>query len=116
MKAKYGTGTLPECARNNLGNYNVNTLVTILKCNLLSGFSVTYNSIQNKLIFTNAAAKFMFIISPTCWQILRFNINWTISSTSLSLTFGNCVNVYTIRTIQVNLNLITYNINKFQKK
>ena len=97
-----------------IGNYNVNNLVTILKSNLLSGFSVTYNSIQNKLTFTNATTEFMFMSSSTCLQILGFN-NSTISSISLSLTSVNCVNVYSIRTIQVNSNLITYNINKLQK-
>ena len=98
-----------------IGNYNVNNLVTILKSNLLSGFSVIYNSIQNKLTFTHTTNEFMFMSSLTCLQILGFNLNSTISSISLSLTSVNCVNVYSIRTIQVNSNLITYNINKLQK-
>ena len=97
-----------------IGNYNVNNLVTILKSNLLSGFSVIYNSIQNKLTFTHTTNEFMFMSSSTCLQILGFN-NSTISSISLSLTSVNCVNVYSIRTIQVNSNLITYNVNKLQK-
>ena len=98
-----------------IGNYNVNNLVTILKSNLLSGFSVIYNSIQNKLTFTHTTNEFMFMSSSTCLQILGFNLNSTISSISLSLTSVNCVNVYSIRTIQVNSNLITYNVNKLQK-
>ena len=97
------------------GNYNVKNLVTILKSNLLSGFSVIYNSIQNKLTFTHTTNEFMFMSSSTCLQILGFNLNSTISSISLSLTSVNCVNVYSIRTIQVNSNLITYNVNKLQK-
>ena len=36
-------------------------------------------------------------------------------STVLTLTSINCVNVYNIKTIQVNSNLITYNINKVQR-
>ena len=53
-----------------IGNYNVNNLETILKSNLLSGFSVLYNSIQNKLTFTNSTTEFMFMSSSTCLQIL----------------------------------------------
>ena len=98
-----------------IGNYIVNNLVTILKSNLLSGFNVNYNSIQNKLTFTHTTNEFMFMSSSTCLQILGFNLNSTISSISLSLTSVNCVNVYSIRTIQVNSNLITYNVNKLQK-
>ena len=54
-------------------------------------------------------------MSSSCLQILGFNNDETISSGIFSLTSTNCFNVYTIRTVQVNSNLITYNINKVQK-
>ena len=98
-----------------IGNYNVYNLLAVLKNNILSGFTISYDSIQNKFTFTHTSNDFMFMSSSTCLQILGFDNNITISSTSLSLISANCVNVYTIRTIQVNSNLITYNINKNQK-
>jgi len=97
-----------------IGNYNVNSLLSFLKSNLVA-FTITYNNITNKFTFTHPTNNFMFMSSSTCLQILGFNNNETISSFIFSLTSVNCVNVYTIRTVQVNSNLITYNINKVQK-
>ena len=98
-----------------IGNYNVNSLLSVLKTNISSAFTITYDNIKNKFTFTHTTNDFMFMSSSTCLQILGFNNNITILSTSLSLTSINCVNVYSIRSIQVNSNLITYNINKVQK-
>ena len=98
-----------------IGNYNVNSLLSALKSNISSAFTITYDNIKNKFTFTHTTNDFMFMSSSTCLQILGFNNNITILSTSLSLTSINCVNVYSIRSIQVNSNLITYNINKVQK-
>ena len=98
-----------------IGNYNVNSLLSALKTNISSAFTITYDNIKNKFTFTHTTNDFMFMSSSTCLQILGFNNNITILSTSLSLTSVNCVNVYNIRSIQVNSNLITYNINKVQK-
>ena len=97
-----------------IGNYNVNSLLSVLKSNLVA-FIITYDNIKNKFTFTHPTNNFMFMSSSTCLQILGFNNNETISSFIFSLTSVNCVNVYTIRTVQVNSNLITYNINKVQK-
>ena len=98
-----------------IGNYNVNSLLSALKTNISSAFTITYDNIKNKFTFTHTTNDFMFMSSSTCLQILGFNNNITMLSTSLSLTSVNCVNVYNIRSIQVNSNLITYNINKVQK-
>ena len=98
-----------------IGNYNVNNLLTVLKNNISSGFTITYDSIKNKFTFSHTTTNFMFMSSSTCLQILGFTPSVTVSSLSLSLTSINCVNVYNIKNIQVNSNLITYNINKLQK-
>jgi hypothetical protein len=101
-----------------IGNYNVNSLLSVLKSNISPQFIITYDNVKNKFTFTHATNDFMFMSSSTCLQILGFNNNETIASNpsaSLSLTSVNCVNVYSIKTIQVNSNLITYNINKVQK-
>ena len=97
-----------------IGNYNVNDLVKYFKSNM-TGFAISYNQTSNKLTFTHYVNNFMFMSNSTCLSILGFNDNTTVISTSLSLTSINCVNVYNIKTIQVNSNLITYNINKVQR-
>ena len=97
-----------------IGNYNVNDLVKYFKSNMI-GFAISYNQNANKLTFTNYVNNFMFMSNSTCLSILGFNENTTVISTGLSLTSINCVNVYNIKTIQVNSNLITYNINKVER-
>ena len=97
-----------------IGNYNINDLVKYFKLNM-SGFTTTYNQNSNKLTFSHSLNNFMFMSNSTCLSILGFNDNTTVISTGLILTSINCVNVYNIKTIQVNSNLITYNINKVQR-
>ena len=97
-----------------IGNYNINDLVKYFKSNMV-GFTTSYNQNSNKLTFTHSQNNFMFMSNSTCLSILGFNDNTTVISTLLSLTSINCVNVYNIKTIQVNSNLITYNINKVQR-
>ena len=96
-----------------IGNYNINDLVKYFKASM-SNFTITYNQNSNKLSFTHATTNFMFM-SVSCLSILGFNDNTTYISTSFTLTSKNCVNVYNIKNIQVNSNLITYNINKTQR-
>ena len=98
-----------------IGNYNVHSLLSVLKSNMSPLFIITYDNVKNKFTFSHPTFDFMFMSSSTCLQILGFNNNVTISSSLLSLTSVNCVNVYSIRTVQVNSNLITYNINKVQR-
>ena len=97
-----------------IGNYNINDLVKYFKSNMV-GFTISYNQNSNKLTFSHPLNNFMFMSNSSCLSILGFNDNTTVISTSLSLTSINCVNVYNIKTIQVNSNLITYNINKVQR-
>ena len=97
-----------------IGNYNINDLVKYLK-SVMTNFTITYNSLQNKLTFFYQNIDFMFMSNSTCLSILGFNNNTTIISTYKTLTSTSCVDLYIIKNIQVNSNLITYNINKLQK-
>ena len=97
-----------------VGNYNINDLVKYFKSDMV-GFTISYNQNSNKLTFSHPLNNFMIMSNSSCLSILGFNDNTTVISTSLSLTSINCVNVYNIKTIQVNSNLITYNINKVQR-
>ena len=59
-----------------IGNYNINDLVKYFKSNML-GFTITYNSNNNKLTFTHTTTNFMFMSNSTCLTILGFIENVT---------------------------------------
>ena len=82
---------------------------------IMTNFTITYNSLQNKIIFQHANNNFLFMSLSTCLSVIGFNNNSTIISTNQILTSSHCVDLYIIKNIQVNSNLITYNINKLQK-
>lgn len=93
------------------GNYNINQLVAYLNNNM-NGFTITYNNITNKLIFVNANYDFVINSSSTCLMMLGFNIGSSYSSLNKSLTSVNCINIQTVKRINIGSNLTTYNINK----
>lgn len=96
-----------------VGNYNINQIVTALR-SLMAGFTVTYDNVANKLTFSYPY-DFMFFDSSTCMQLLGFLDNKTYIATNNSLTSEKCVDVYTIKNIQIHSNLLTYNIDKNQR-
>ena len=83
----------------------VNYSITSLK-SLLSNFTLTYSITSNKLKFTHSTYNFIFSNSSTCLTILGFSGS-LLKSSSLSLTSDNCVNIITVKSIQVQSNLIT---------
>ena len=97
-----------------IGNYNINDVVKYFKTNMI-GFTISYNQNSNKISFTHSTTNFMLMSVSTCLSVLGFEDNTTYSSIAFTLTSINCVNVYNIKSIQVNSNLITYNVNKLQR-
>jgi len=93
------------------GNYNITQLVTFLKSNM-SGFTISYNSITNKMTFSHSTYNFTFLSTSTCQEILGFKTNTNYTSTTLSLISLNCVSLIPIKCINIVSNLLTYNINK----
>jgi len=93
------------------GNYNITQLITFLKSNM-SGFTITYNSMTNKITFSHSTYNFIFLSSSTCQEILGFVKNTAYTSLGLSLISNNCVSLIPIKCINVVSNLLTYNINK----
>ena len=89
------------------GNYNITQLVDYLTS--VTGFTIVYNVITNKLTFTYST-NFTFLSSSTCLRFLGFDSSS--ASTNLSLISKICVNIMSIKRINVGSNLITYNINK----
>ena len=93
------------------GNYNITQLITTLKT-LMSGFTITYSSITNKITFSHSTYNFSFLSTSTCQEILGFELKTTYTSTLLSLVSVSCISLISIKCINVVSNLLTYNINK----
>lgn len=93
------------------GNYNINQLISFLKLNM-SGFNISYNDITGKLSFLNALYNFQFLSTSTCLEILGFNANRNYLSNNFVLISENVINLHPIKCINIESNLLTYNINK----
>ena len=93
------------------GNYNITQLIASLK-SLMTGFTISYNSITNKITFSHSTYNFIFLASSTCQEILGFVKNTAYTSSSLALISRNCISLIPIKCINVVSNLLTYNINK----
>lgn len=93
-----------------VGNYNMNQLVSYLQTT--TGINIQYNSITNKLTFTNTKI-WNIQSSSTILSILGFNDVTTVQS---SLTFIiesiHCANLASVKTINIATNVTTMNINK----
>ena len=94
-----------------VGNYSITTLMTTLKSLLTSSFTLSYNNTSNKLTFTHSTYNFILSSTSTCLSILGFSGS-SLKSTSLNLTSDSCVNMITIKNIQIQSNFVTYNISK----
>lgn len=87
------------------GNYNINQLVLFLNTNMSNYMTCSYNSVSNKITFSNSATSFVIIYNDFT-RILGFSTSnfWV-----TSVTAPYCVNLYTITNINVETNLLTYN-------
>jgi hypothetical protein len=90
-------------------NYNVNSLLTYLMT-VMTGFTITFNSQNNKYTFTHATNIFSFKSTSTCFELLGFIENTTYNSTGLTMTSPLCINFFTIQAVLIEIsNLITNN-------
>ena len=78
---------------------------------MLTGFTITYNNINNKLTFTYLT-DFSLLDTSTIFPIIGFKLNTLYVSSSYSLVSVNSINMHPIKCINVVSNLMTYNINK----
>jgi hypothetical protein len=92
------------------GNYTINTFIKALK-DLLPAFTITYNSLTNKLKF-EYVLNFSFYASSNILGVLGFNENQLYTSFNNRLESIHCCNLATVKVINVVSNLTTYNINK----
>jgi len=94
-----------------IGNHNVNTLLSDLKSKIDSHFTITYNSITNKMTFTNSLYDFCLVSSSTCLEILGFGTTTTdIYDNGLSLTSLYVMNLQPVQCICINSNFISNSI------
>lgn len=91
------------------GNYNANTLRTAL-ASVMSGYTITYDSTQNKLTFSRTSA-FTFYSTSTCFKLLGFGEDEDHASSSNSLTSDYVVNLSGTSLIYIDIpNITTRNI------
>ncbi len=90
------------------GFYNSNTLMLIsfLTANM-SGFTITFSSLNGVLTFTNNSSDFTFLSSSTAGIVLGFNT--TISSSSYTLTMSYPLNLYGTMKLKITSNLLKTN-------
>ena len=95
------------------GNYTVYQLIALLKTQMGVTFTITYNSITSKLLFTNTTNNFT-ILASTINHILGFSKTTNSTSVALSLTARDVVNLNQIRALNIEINYPTYNVNVAQ--
>ena len=91
------------------GNYNINTFIKALK-DLLPAFTITYNSLTNKLKF-EYVLNFSFYASSNILGVLGFNENQLYVSFNNRLQSIHCCNLGSVKVINLISNLSTYSIN-----
>jgi hypothetical protein len=93
------------------GNYNVNTLRNFL-LSVMTGFTITYTSLNNSYTFSHPTENFSFRENSTCFEILGFEEDVEHTSTDRVLISTNSINLFTIRNIYIQSNnLMNNNIN-----
>jgi hypothetical protein len=102
----YEVGTTSYSLSITQGFYNANTLISYLTANM-SGFTITFNTINGFLTFTNSSSDFTFLSSSTTTSVLGFNT--TISSSSYTLTMSYPLNLYGSLKIKITSNLLKTN-------
>ena len=90
------------------GNYSTTSLKNYL-ATIMTGFTITYLSLNNTFTFTHSTNDFQFKSSSTCMEILGFNENQIYSSALRALTSINSINLFTIRNIYITSNNLSLN-------
>lgn len=119
----YEGSTSMHTAHMQLGNYNINTFMTMLKNAMTyvtiseygaitshDNFTITYDSTVNKLSFQDKNfMNYTFLSTSTCFSLIGF-LNKNYSSEHGYLKSSMCVNLNSIQCIHVEMNFNTNNI------
>jgi|688.fasta_scaffold163079_1 hypothetical protein len=90
------------------GNYSTTSLRNYL-LTAMTGFLITYSSLNNTFTFTHPTYNFQFKSSSTCMEILGFDENDNYPSSANVLTSINSINLFTIRNIYITSNNLSLN-------
>jgi hypothetical protein len=97
------------------GNYNINQMITGLKVQLGVLYTITYNVLKNKITIVNSTNEFTILTTGTLNHALGFSTSFNTVSVSRTVTSESCVNLNSIRAINIEIDMPTYNINVAQK-
>jgi hypothetical protein len=97
------------------GNYNINQIITALLAQLGGTYTITYNSIKNKITIVNSTNDFTILTTGTLNHALGFSATVNTVSVSRTVISESCVNLNSIRAINIDVDMPTYNINVAQK-
>lgn len=93
------------------GNHTIASLLTELKFILGTAFTITYNSITNKLTFIHSTYEFVLLSNSTCLEIIGFAIGYDITTINKTLESNTNVNLQSVQCICINSNIHTNSIN-----
>lgn len=96
-----------------VGNYTIYQILSHINTNW-TNFTCSYNSITNKVTLSNPSQ--FTIYSGGFAKLLGFSQNAYPTGTPYTTTSNVCVNLYTITQIQIETNLLTYNVSNTQNK
>lgn len=97
------------------GNYNINQMIVGLKAQLGVLYNITYNVLKNKITIVNSTNEFTILTTGTLNHALGFSTSFNTVSVARSVTSESCVNLNSIRAINIEIDMPTYNINVAQK-
>lgn len=97
------------------GNYNINQMITALKAQLGGTYTITYNVLKNKITIVNSTNEFTILSTGTLNHALGFSTSINTVSVSRTVTSESCINLNSIRAINIEIDMPTYNINVAQK-
>ena len=92
------------------GNYNITQLIGVIQTAMGASYTITYNSITNKLLFTHLTSNFI-IYASTINHAIGFSKTTNTTSAAFLLYSRDCVNVNQIRALNIEINFPTYNVN-----
>lgn len=99
-----------------VGNYNINQLLTYINNNW-TGYTLTLNLLTNKITITKSAAADFTIYSGGLGNILGFTSNaYGLAGNSYTVTGASVANLYTITNVNVETNLLTYNVSNISNQ
>ena len=91
------------------GNYNALNLVNFINSNLQTGFTCSYNSITNKILFSHSTLEFQLNTNSSILSVLGISSSNLISSNK-TLTSDLCLNLQSVQTINILSNLNVGNL------